>query len=36
MVFSIQMNIVIRCEMNKISLENAAHYLSLLESPNLH
>lgn len=22
--------------MNKASLENAAHYLSLLESPNLH
>lgn len=35
-VFSIQMNIVIRCEMNKISWGNAAHYLSLLESPNLH
>lgn len=35
-VFCIYMNIIIRCEMNKASLENAAHYLSLSESPNLH
>lgn len=34
-VFCIYMNKIIRCEMNKASLENAAHYLSL-ESPNLH
>lgn len=35
-VFCIYMNIIIRCEMNKVSLENAAYYLFLLESPNLH
>lgn len=35
-VFCIYMNIIIRCEMNTASLETAAHYLSVLESPNLH